>query len=470
MTDNLRQKTYVSSFYVLVRQIVGIGLSFLSLIVFYRYLTPADFGVVAVGQGVWTFLGMIVVLGMDGYLIRLKSLPKQADLDQLFSVLCLTVLVVYGFVWFSAKAVAQFSESDAIEDTLRVVGISFIFKQLGVVGRTVLERQMRFKEISVAELVSQIAYYVVAIPWVIIRKDYWGIIAGTMVSNMLLGLYMLRAFPVTLTSRFDFKSVKGHLRSALAYQGTVCTWHLRDMLIPILLARFGGVEVAGVVNAANQIVTKLTFFRSVIWRVSLSALANLQDDTERTCRAVKKGMILHVLLVGGLLSFTSALLPALVPMLGEKWVGVLNVFPVVSLVVLVNSAFSLHVAALYGRGLNGKVNQFHIANVVLVLAGSALLLPQMQVSGYLIAECMALASYGLLWRHVASTVGKVAYGEFIRLVIYLSPSLFASTLNSIRDSILLLSISTLLLFMDPCARRVITESAVEVIGSLRARR
>lgn len=470
MADNLRQKTYLSSFYVLIRQLVGIGLSFLSLIVFYRYLTPADFGIIAVGQGVWTFLGMIVVLGLDGYLIRLKELPHKDELDQLFTTLGVTVVFVYALVWFFAETVAIFSGSPPVADTLRVVGISYVCKQFGVIGRTVLERQMRFKEISVAELVSQIAYYVVAIPWVVFRRDYWGIIVGTVASNLFLGAYMFRAVPVAFTPHIDLQRIGIHLRSALAYQVTVCTWHLRDMLIPVLLARFGGVEVAGVVSATNQVVTKLTFFRSVIWRVSLSAMSSLQDDVERACRAIRKGMVLHVLLVGGLLSIASALLPLLVPMLGEKWGGVLKVYPVLAVVVLINSAFSLHVAALYGKGLNGSVNQFHIVNVLTVLVVSVLLLPGMKVDGYLIAECVTLASYSILWWRVAGTFGAVYYDVFVRLVLYLIPSLSASAFDSMLGSVLLLCASIVLLVADPRARRAITDSIVEVRGAIRPKR
>ncbi|MCM8613609.1 oligosaccharide flippase family protein [Accumulibacter sp.] len=467
MSDGLRQKILASSVYVVGRQILGIALSFLSLIVFYRYLTPAEFGIVAVAQGTWTFLGMIAVLGVDGYLIRLKALPDRSDLNALFSALIAVILLIYTGVFLSADLIAEFGNHADIGPVIRFVGISFIFKQFGLIGRTILEKEMRFRELSIIELVSQLAYYLVAIPWVMLGGSYWGIVAGTMVSTMITSIYTYAAHPLALQFRIDVQSLVINLKKSLSYQLTVCTWHLRDMLIPLILSRLGGVEVAGVVSAATQVVTKLTFFRSVIWRVSLSALANLQDDPERLCRAISKGVLYQVMFVGGILTFSAPLMPWIVPLLGEKWLGVLPIYPILALTVVTNSTFSMHVAALYGNGNNTQVNHFHIANVVTVIAITVFALPLLGTSGYLLGEILALFSYFILNRHVKTHFGTVSYGTAARLFAYSLPALLTPLVTSAPLAALAVLLTGLLTAADRNTRNAISASFSEVLGSLR---
>lgn len=466
MSDGLRQKIFVSSIYVVGRQGLGIALSFLSLIVFYRYLTPAEFGIVAVAQGTWTFLGMIAVLGVDGYLIRLKTLPDRGELNALFSVLLAVILLLYTGVFLSADLIAQFGNHADIGPVIRIIGISFIFKQLGLIGRTVLEKEMRFRELSIIELVSQLAYYLIAIPWVMLGGSYWGIVAGTMVSTMITGIYTYAAHPLSIQFKIDVQSLVGNLKKSLSYQLTVCTWHLRDMLIPLLLSRLGGVEVAGVISAANQIVTKLTFFRSVIWKVSLSALANLQDDPERLCRAISKGVLYQVMFVGGILTFAAPLMPWIVSLLGDKWLGVLPIYPILAITIITNSAFSMHVAALYGNGKNSEVNHFHIANVITVIAITAITVPFLGTNGYLLGESVALFSYFILYRHVKSQFGTVSYRIAAKFLAYSFPALITTIITSPPLAIVATVLSGLLVALDSNTRNAVSASFSEIFESV----
>jgi PST family polysaccharide transporter len=184
------------------------------------------------------------------------------------------------------------------------------------------------------------------------------------------------------------------LRYGLGYASSIWTWQLRDLVNPLIVGRFLGVEGVALVALAVRMVDAASFVKAATWRLSLPALARLQAEPARLVAAVRDGMRVQIFALSPILLALVLVVPALVPWIfGVQWLGVRPLIPLVAAGTLANAMFNLHSAALYARGENFAVTRFHAIFVLAFAAATYRLVPFLSVGGYGLAELVAMPAY-----------------------------------------------------------------------------
>lgn len=407
---NLRQKAIKGGAFLLVRQAVGIIISVVGVLLVTRIIGPRQYGLYGAGVGMATFLLTLGPWGLDAYLIRKTDNPREEEYQQVFTLFLLVAIVVGGGTFFSRHLIAALVKMPEESSLLLVLVPGTMLNLLAVPAIVKLDRELNFKCVAMNELISQISYYVVAVPLAFGGEGAWAPAAGflTQQSSLLFLSYSTAKFRPSL--HWESGLIKQMLSYGLSYSSSIWMYQLRNLVNPIIVGRFAGAEAVGYVAMSVRVVEVLAFAKEATRRIAMAALAKLNQDSARLRSSITEGMRFQALAVGFPLACFSLLAPFLVPLgFGHHWVPAVRVFPFIALGYLSNAMFNLHVSVLYVLGRNLQVAWFNFVHILLFAGGAALLVPRMGFVGYGWAEVVALLSYLTIHQSLARAVGSPSY-------------------------------------------------------------
>ncbi|MCU0549925.1 MAG: oligosaccharide flippase family protein, partial [Leptolyngbya sp. Prado105] len=224
--------------------------------------------------------------------------------------------------------------------------------------------------------------------------------------------------------------VKEIISYSIGFSAANWAFQARTLVNPLIVGRFAGAEAVAYVALAVRMVDVLSFVRTSTYRISISALAQMQSETERLRKALADGMNLQVLALGPLLVLASWFGPIMIPLIfGEKWSPVISVFPLIALSALWGALFNLHSSALYVLKQNWQVAIFHVLHIVLFIGGAWLFVPRLGLIGYGWAEVATVLGYGLIHYYLVKAIGVPDYRIPILWCAALSLALFCYQLG-----------------------------------------
>ncbi len=124
--------------------IINIIISFITLTVLARLLSPSDFGIMGMLTVVIGFITVVADLGLGSAVIRDQNVTHE-QLSTLFFLNIIVGFILLGVTFFSSDIIAHFFKSSELSIYLKVISISFIIISLGQIFRTVLTKYMNFK-------------------------------------------------------------------------------------------------------------------------------------------------------------------------------------------------------------------------------------------------------------------------------------------------------------------------------------
>lgn len=407
---SLRQRAIKGSAFLLVRQAIGIVISVVGVLLVTRIIGPRQYGLFAAGAGMMTFLYTFGTWGLDVCLLRKMEDPEEKEFHQAFTLLLLIALTLCVGVITLRQVIATFLKMPEEASLIFVLALGIPLNLLALPAVVKLDRNLNFKQVAFNELVSQIAYYTIAVPLALRGGGAWAPVFGflTQQSSLLILSYWTARFRPGF--HWDGRLIKQMLGYGLSYSTSIWVYQLRNLVNPIIVGRFAGAEAVGYVAVGVRIATLLSFAKSATWRLAMPALAKLNQNATRLRNAITEGMRFQAVAVGFPLASFSLLAPFLIPLgFGHDWISATKVFPLIAVGYLSNAMFNLHASVLYMLQKNWRVALFNIVHVVLFAGSAAFLVPRVGFVGYGWAEVVALLSYPVLHSYVVVELGRPSY-------------------------------------------------------------
>jgi PST family polysaccharide transporter len=383
--------------YLGMRYGLGIFVSFANMLVLTRWIGPHAYGVFVTGLGLSSFLAALTRGGVDTYLVRAESAPRQKSYDVAntlvigFSAVLLTVgsaAIPLLAKWYGNREfVAPFLV------TLLTVPL------VGLAGPATakLERELNFRAVAGIELGGQVLALMVGVALAWRGCGVWAPVVGLLAWQTWAAVGAMRAAHLTPRFRFDLGEARKMLSFGLGYSASLRTWQLRSLVNPLIVGRFAGAEGVAFVALAIRFAECLGFVRNAAGRLAIATLSRLQHDRQRFQTTLETALKIQVVSLGPLLCGFALLAPLIVPrILGLRWTPSLRIYPFVAAGVLVNSVYNLQASALYVAGRHWLVLRAYVLHVSLLGAGTLLLLPGLGIAGYGWAEIVACGGYILL--------------------------------------------------------------------------
>ncbi|WP_456325499.1 lipopolysaccharide biosynthesis protein [Desulfonauticus submarinus] len=301
-------------------------LYFVNGVILARILGPKEFGIYGMAQIISSFVWMFWQLGLNAAIVQRKEIDRS-HLDTAFTISLFMGIICAILTWVSAPYVAHFFHEPKVVPLTRVIAITFVIYAFDRVPRSLLGRNLKFKEAAIPGLLNAIIYPLVAIPLALkgfgAMSFVWGIVAGAMGMVFLHYYWLFKYFDWRPRIYFDKKSAKDLLGFGVFLTMTnilnFFLWNLQKIVIGHNL----GAEELGFYNkAANLSSLPVGKINSVLGNVLLSAFSKIQDDVNKMRDWFKKFNFLAYSLVSPFLIFFLFFPDVVIlSLFGIKWKG-----------------------------------------------------------------------------------------------------------------------------------------------------
>lgn len=391
---DLKQKTISGMIWSGIGRIGTVGISFISNIVLARLLMPDDFGCIGMLYVFIAISGIFVSGGLGQALIQKKE-PTHIDYTTVFYWNLVMSVIFYLILFFCAPAIARFYEIPLLKDVLRVQSIVLFIQSFAIVQSNQLQKQLRFKELSVRNIVSALAGMTVAIIMAFLGYGVWSLVASTLVTALVSVVLLWKMSTWRPTLEFSFQSLKelfsfGGLMLLSSLVETIYT-NLQSLII----GKFYSAKDLGYFTQAKKLEEVPTnSLSAIVNEVSFPVFSALQDDKEKLLAGVRKNVKAITYLNFPLMVLLMVIAqPLIVFLYGAKWAPAAPFFQILCVSSMIYTLNTLNTNVIKSLG---KSAIYFVVQLSKRLLGIGLI-----VAGF------QFGIYGLLW--AVTSVGYISF-------------------------------------------------------------
>lgn len=297
------------------RRFTGVAVT----VVLASMLGPRTFGVVAIATIFIYFLQVFLDQGLATAIVQREDL-QEGHLDSAFwmnvgwSIVLAAAAIALSGLW------ANLNDLPELQDVTIVLSATLVLRGLIIVQQSLLEREMRFKQLALRSNVATLVGGIAGIGLALGGAGVWALVVQQIAFDVVsLGLLWGMS---DWRPRFAFS--RPHARQLLGYSGSVLFANLAGFLNrrsdALFLGMLFGPTVVGIYRLADRLVdTVLELTMRPIGLVSLPHFSRLQDDDVGLRRAVAQCVRLTLLAAVPPLLLLAACSPWVLAVIGEEW-------------------------------------------------------------------------------------------------------------------------------------------------------
>ncbi|MDD5765810.1 MAG: lipopolysaccharide biosynthesis protein [Candidatus Marinimicrobia bacterium] len=403
---------------------VGIGqvgnrlLSMASTIVLARLLMPDDFGTIALARLVLGFILLLSAWGIDAAIIVEEKRPKQIANVAFwinFGIMLILGIIVVGI----SPWVKKFYDTPVLQPILIWMGLGLIFQSFELVPRTLLNRDLNYKYLTVINLSVEVITNFLVILLAILGCGVWSLVIPQIIASPLRAVpYWLKTkwSPSLYIERADFKRVLSFGKSILGSELVrYFNTNTDNFLIGKLLSKAKLGYYSFAFNLANWPVENIV---KVINTVSLPALAKVQSDLAEMKRLFLRMTEMTVLVTFPIFGILVGITYELVVVIyGVKWIPAVRPLQIIAIYGIMRSLF-----APSGRIflIQKKPHFLFFINLIqlpLLVVGVWFGVRQAEILGAATGIAIVLSLGGVLTLVVVSKMLKMKITEFVGTIL-----------------------------------------------------
>ena len=328
--SNLRNHAVSGARWTGASQAVAFTLQMLQLAALARLLPAKDFGLMSMITVVCGFGQAFSDAGLSKALIQRRDLPPRT-LNTLYWTGLIAGGALFLLVFLGAPLVALFYGEPHLREPLVLAALGFFLLPLGQPYIALLQKELRFRALALAEVGGTLAAAVcaVSLAWggFGIFALVWGQLAGYGVRSL---MAMVAGSRTWLPRREFHLSDLKDLRGFGAFQmGERAVNFISANLDYLLIGRILGSEALGIYTLAYRLVVfPVQRINPVLTRVAFPLFALRQDREDLLCRGYIALQKVLALVSFPLLMGLAATAPLLVPLVfGPKWLPAADLVP-----------------------------------------------------------------------------------------------------------------------------------------------
>lgn len=263
--------------------VAGLVLQLIQLSVMGRLLTPKEFGLMAMMTVVIGFTGLLADCGIFNFIIQTKNLTG-AVLGCILIVVSVVSLSLAGIVTILTPAVANYYRTPMLVHLLPVASLTLVVNAVGQPFYALLQRNMRFKAVALADILSGLTGLIVSIVLAVLQKGIWSLILGqlvTIASKSIVSYICARSLLV-IKFNLNFRDIKSALRFGGFQMGERVAGYSCWNIDKLIVGRFLGEGPLGIYSIAFQLIQRpFMIINPILTRVALPIFAGIQDKDDQ---------------------------------------------------------------------------------------------------------------------------------------------------------------------------------------------
>lgn len=286
-----------------------------------RYVTKAEFGIMAITNAFINFVCFISEAGMGDALMQRKNVEPQHKNAALFFSLLISA-VLYGILWVAAPWIASFYDNETILiPVLRVLGLSFIFLSLGSSSFNLLQKDFKFKHVFLSDSLSLFASNILGVVLAMNGWGVWSLVYSILFYNVarLIMVWIFEPIPIWLGATLQ------HWKDLFKYGAGLTLIRIYNFIsgfgIMLEIGKLVPIRTLGIFERSYRITNiPVRYLGDMIQKIMMPFMVKINDEDDKLYAFFYKGM-----------SFSNALLlpiavfsfifckPIVLILLGSKW-------------------------------------------------------------------------------------------------------------------------------------------------------
>lgn len=316
----LKQKVVSGFSWMAGGKLVGQIFSWAVTLVVIRLLTPGDYGLMALATLVLTFLNLAAELGLTSAIVQRKTITDEI-VKQCFGLILIFNLILFLCLFLTSSYIAGFFNEPKLTPVIQLISLSFVITAFGIVPEALLEREMRFKKISIINLISTIIGALITLILALFDYGVWALVWGNIsqVATKSLGY-------IISSDKFIFPSFSlTGMRNVISYSSMVAMermlFFFYNQADSFIIGKIFGKELLGIYSVAAHLASlPMQKISGVINQVAFPAFSSIQSDKEAVSNYILKASRLLCFFTFPVFWGISSIAPEFVSIvLGEKW-------------------------------------------------------------------------------------------------------------------------------------------------------
>ena len=395
-------------------------LSFVTIAVLTRLLTPEDFGTVAAASTVLPFFFLLADLGFAAYIVQVEKTDRRM-LSTAFWFSMTAGTLLCGCLFALSPLLGAVFGASGVVPVLQVLSLWVVVTAVGSVPTALLRRDMRFATIAAQGAAAAIVAQIVAIIMAVSGLGVWALVAQALVAAVL--STALAWFTVTWHPTWAFSRV--HFVRMARFGGQVLGVEFVAMLRAwgeaAVISATLGLTALGYMSIAQrlvQIVQDLT--GSAIVPVTNVAFAKIRESAARLRDAYRRALEVTYAVLSLPLTIVAVAAPLMIPIVfGTGWEQSYQVAQVLALAGTLSVGAWLDHGLFYGLGKPGAWFVYALIIDILTFATTVFAVRWGLVSiavGFLCVATIATIVRWFLVARALQTTARVIARPFVYLV------------------------------------------------------
>jgi O-antigen/teichoic acid export membrane protein len=342
-------------------------LSFISTLLVARWLSPSDYGVMAL-VGIWTgTIAMVADMGLGWAIVQFPEVEED-EIESCFWLTLLTTSVAYLSLYTFAPAIAQWFGSPQITEVLRISSVTLLLFAFRLVPDAMLRKRLALDKIAQAEMLSVAAAMPVMLVLAWNGAGVWALVFSSVVQAAIVVLALIAFYPWWPRLQFSGRRLPAMLRFSVSAIGANLGWSVYSQIDSLIVGKLTNEQTLGLYAMAKQLaIMPVTKVSVVVNQLAAPVMARIQDEQDRMrtgfLRLVRLVTCLTLPLCVGLALVAGDLIPVA---LGDKWMPVTPLFQVFCLYALTHSVEVLLPPVLFARYRSGFLLKWTVALLVVM--------------------------------------------------------------------------------------------------------
>jgi O-antigen/teichoic acid export membrane protein len=349
----LKKKAISSVKWVTAATVINNGIQLLLVTILARYLSPVDFGLMALVQVVVEFSSYFIDMGFNNIIIYKQDISRR-QLSSLYWLNIFTGIIIFLIIFVISPWLSVFYKAPELEPLLNLVGITFILIPIGQQHKTILQKELKFDIISRVDILSRTISGILAIALGIKGFGVYSlaimVISNSFISSIVFLIIGLK------TNKPDFVFSHNELKSLYSFGmfqlGERTLNYFSGQFDTIIIGKILGPHSLGIYTIAKNLVMKpQQIINPIVTRVAFPIMAKFQNDTEK----LKKTYISTTNYLASInfpLHLSIAILaePLTILLFGKQWIEAVVIVKILALFAMIRSVYNPVGSLLLAKG------------------------------------------------------------------------------------------------------------------------
>jgi O-antigen/teichoic acid export membrane protein len=323
--SNLKMKTVRGSM-ITAAALLGIRpITMIFDIILLRLLVPEVFGLIALGMILINMTNLFTDLGMRQAIVQTRHDIKKVTQYAFIIVITGSVLVNLLVILFAPPLARLLGGGQPLVPVIIALSFIITIDGLWVVPDGILRRNLRFKEMALAQFVSDLIGSLTSIILAYLGFGVWSLVIGSITGKSLRGLllwFYARPWFWLRPQGWDREVAESVVRFGVPTTGSGMLRYFSTQWDTWFVGRTLGLTAVSFYSRAFDLTTRISdiLTNTLFGQVLFPSYARLQDDRPRLARAYLKSTSLVLMLMVPVSLGLLVTAPLLVPvLLGDQW-------------------------------------------------------------------------------------------------------------------------------------------------------